>query len=119
MTDAGAPMKRDTISRIESGKRRIYNDEAVLFSGVLEVPFVRLASPREGEDVVVRVDGWLHALHPIELRNWFVYGHSWTPAATAAQRGMRLAHDAYTVLRSKDEVQRTEARTRISEVIRL
>ncbi len=118
MTAAGAPMTHHTVSRIERGEQRIYYDEAVLFAGVLEEAFVRLASPREGEEIAVRVDGHRPPLQPVEFRNWFVYGHWWTPAAVAAQEGMRFAHDAYAVVRpGGDEHQKAAARTRIEKLL--
>jgi transcriptional regulator with XRE-family HTH domain len=118
MTEAGSPMTHDTISKIESGARRIYHGEAVLFAGVLEVPFVRLSSPLEGEEVAVRVDPRRPALRPIELRNWFVYGHRWTPAHQDAQHGMQFAQAAYARLRPRDERQRRVAGKRLVELLR-
>ncbi len=113
MTEAGAAMKYDTVSQIERGKRGISYDEAVLFAGVLQVPFVRLASPLEGEDVVVRVDGHRPPLQPIELRNWFVFGHWWTPAAVSAQKMIGLAYAALDVDRSPtDEMDGPKGRLR-------
>ncbi len=118
MTAAGVRMTHDRISKLERGEAELLYLEAVFFAGVLEEQFVRLASPREGEEIGVRVDGWRHALRPVELRNWFVFGHWWTPAATAAQHGMSLAQAAYAVLRPRDEGQRSAARTRVAELIR-
>ncbi len=113
MTEAGAPMRHDAISKIESGERGIYFGEAVLFAGVFKVPFVRLASPLEGEEVVVRVDGHRPPLQPIELRNWFVFGHWWTPAAQSAQKMIELAYAALDVNRSPaDKVDGPKGRLR-------
>jgi transcriptional regulator with XRE-family HTH domain len=116
----GAPMKRDAVSRIESGKHGISYDQAVAFAGVLEVPFVRLASPRSDEEIAVRVDFRRPPLRPIALRNWFVYGHSWTPAARGAQRMMKLAYAARDLANPRlGEQRRAAAKARAAELLRL
>jgi transcriptional regulator with XRE-family HTH domain len=117
MTAAGFPMTHDIVSRIESttDPRKLSYDEAVAFSGVLEVPFVRLASPRWWDDeIAVRVDPRRPPLRPIELRNWFVVGHSWTPVARELQRGLKMARAASALLDPRlDEPHRANARDQI------
>ena len=113
MTAAGAQMTHDTVSKIESGERRIYYDEAVFFSGVLEVPLVRLGAPLEGEEVVVRVDPWRKLL-PVEFRNWFVFGHSRTLAARDAQVMFRLGYAALDLLDSNGQQQLETRKVRLA-----
>jgi len=120
MTAAGVPMTHDRVSGLERGKYTLSYDEAVLFAGVLEVPFVRLASPRWWDDeIAVRVDPRRPPLRPIELRNWFVVGHSWTPLARELQRGLKIAQVVPAVLNPRlDETRRNDARAQLLKLIR-
>jgi transcriptional regulator with XRE-family HTH domain len=88
--EAGVPMSKAAVLRIEKGERGISLDEAVAFAGALNAVFASLLSPPEGE--VVRVADWL-AMDGEAIRTWLRYGlYDWQPAPDEAhEEGRRIA----------------------------
>jgi transcriptional regulator with XRE-family HTH domain len=115
MTAAGTPMTHPTVSQIERGKRRVSVDELFVFAVVLEKSIVRLVTPRPDEETQVRVTDW-RLYRSVEIRNWIVFGNSWTPAARGAQTMMQVAFALRDRLRGDNEV-KTSARDRLPELL--
>ena len=76
------------VSKIESGVRSVTVEELAAFAAVLDVPFVKLMSPLDGERHMRVTSGY--AIERSEVGNGVVGGFPWTTKARNAQEFMRL-----------------------------
>jgi transcriptional regulator with XRE-family HTH domain len=84
MTEAGRPMGRAALLRIENGERGLSLDEALSFAAVLHVAPAHLLSPR-GDGIV-----WLTSKLGVDgegMRAWLLHGDEFIATASDYHRG--------------------------------
>jgi hypothetical protein len=110
MTEAGCPLDHTTVSKIETGGRRVRTDELFAFAVVLETPLADLFKPLDGE-MPIRIGDDL-ALQRHEVANWFVWGSPWSRESMSAQTYMSLTRQIWTMRQvyedEQDPVRRRE-----------
>jgi transcriptional regulator with XRE-family HTH domain len=94
MTDVGAPLTGDKVSKIEKGRRAVALDELLAFSYVLDVPLVQLVSPLDGEPPIRAGD---IGLDRYEVGNWIVWGNPRRVANFTGRTRVRLAREIATM----------------------
>jgi transcriptional regulator with XRE-family HTH domain len=85
LTEAGQPMSKAALLRIESGERGLLLDEALALAQVLHVAPAHLLSPEDDEQIALTpsfsVDG-------AGLRNWLLFG---APMLAMTEEGQRAS----------------------------
>ena len=118
MTKAGCPLDHTTVSKIETGARRVRTDELFAFAVVLQTPLVDLFKPLDGE-MPIRIGAEL-AFERYEVANWFVWGPPWTEEATGARTFMGLTRQIQTMMQvaadESDPDKRREHRQTIAKL---
>jgi transcriptional regulator with XRE-family HTH domain len=98
-TEAGRPLDRAAVLRIERGQRGLALDEAVALATILRVAPAHLLSPPEGEFVALTDN---EAVDGEALRDWLMFGAPFLGMAAA------VAVDDSEVRRVRDERLRRE-----------
>jgi transcriptional regulator with XRE-family HTH domain len=83
MRDAGYPMDKSAVLRIEKGERGISLDEALAFAAILFASPAHLLSP-PGDEIV-----WLTSNRGFDgegMRAWLLHGDEWIATASDYQR---------------------------------
>jgi len=100
MTEAGRPLSKVALLRIETGKRGLSLDEALALARLLDVAPAHLLSPPDGSTVSLTnqrgVDG-------AGMRNWLLFGEPLldaTPTGKRALMRMRLSFALETYARA-------------------